>query len=114
MRITLQRKREKDQRETTQTPRGITKIYCVNTVSVTETNIIEVNRWLTVRTLSVTAVTLNQGDISGFFPPVSVKAPATSHPLRKVKSNGGDVTARTGKLRLELMQPNRSASGDTV
>ena len=76
-RITLRREREGDQRETTQTLRGITKIYCVHPVSVTETNIMEVNWWLAVWTFSVTAVTLNQRDLlASIRPPfVSVTVP---------------------------------------
>ncbi len=80
MKIRPGKKRERDPRETTQTTRGVTKIYCVHPDSITETNIIEVNWWPTVWTLPVTAVTLNQRDLPGFSPPVSVKAPdLTTH-----------------------------------
>lgn len=40
---TAEKKGGKIRGETTQTQRGITKVYCVNTVSVAKTNIIEVN-----------------------------------------------------------------------
>lgn len=83
MRITLQREREGDQRETTQTLRGITKIYCVHPVSVTETNIMEVNWWLAVWTSSVTAVALNQRDLLASFPPRVCHGTTSNQTLRK-------------------------------
>lgn len=86
--------------------RGALQWFTVSTLSlcVSEPNIIEAKWWLTVWTLSVRAVALNQGDLPGFC-----QFTKSGLQSREVRSDGGqqrDITA--------LTDGRRSGSSDTV